>query len=139
MADGPHGHIRVTPQLALFHIAIANPTAHENLLQRSNIGESFLGRAHVRLAHDLHEGDAGPVEVYAAGGFKVGAFGDILFEVRSRDADRLRLSAIQLDLHRAFRAEGQVILRNLVVLWHVGIKVTFSIPLAEPGNFTPNH
>ena len=71
--------------------------------QLAQIGAGFLGRAHIGLADDLHQRDAGAVQVDV--GFRrvlvVQRLAGILLQMQARDADLARCAVGQLDLDLA--------------------------------------
>ena len=119
----------------------------------------LLGRADVRLGDELHEPGARAVEVHEAvrragdapfGAADVDHLAGVLLEVDARDADAGRVAPsrrhaprrrrgvlalpgavpVDLDVEVPADAERQVVLRDLVVLRHVGIEVVLPMELA---------
>ena len=62
------------------------------------------------------------------------------FLVRNRDVflGVFRIGQI-MQRHAPVRAERHVILRNLIVLWHVGIEIIFAIEFGDIGNIAIEH
>jgi hypothetical protein len=151
LAFRPHGNIHVAAHLALFHVGIADTTVNQDLLERREVGEGFLGRRHVGLADDFHQRRSGAIEVDAAGTvLEVERLGHVLLEVNAHEPDRfvgdggrflLHVFRIgeQVERDRAARAERLVVLRDLVILRHVRVEIILPVELAARGDLAPEH
>ena len=63
LARAAHRDVDVGAQVALLHVAVAGAEVAQDGAQLGDVGLGLLGGAHVGPRHDLHEGDAGAVEV----------------------------------------------------------------------------
>ena len=98
------------------------------------VGACQAGRLDVRLGHDLGERHTGPVEVEkgASGGVDTTAGADVdalpgvLFHMRTVDPDSGG-GALHFDLEMAAPAHRDVVLRDLKILWHVGVEVVLAM------------
>jgi hypothetical protein len=145
------GDVDVAAHLALFHVGVADAAVDEDLLERGEIGEGFLGGGDVGFADDFHERGAGAVEVDAAGAVvEVERFGDVFLEVNADEADGfvgdeggvfLRVLGIGEEVERdgAAEAEGLVVLGDLVILRHVRVEIIFAVELAALGDAAAEH
>ena len=59
-----HRDIDIGPQAAVLHIAIAGAEILHDLAQLGDIGRRLFRAANVWAADDLHQGDAGAVEIH---------------------------------------------------------------------------
>ncbi len=107
-AERADGDVGVAAEVALLHVAGANVEVAKDLTQLDQVGAGFLRRAHIRLADDLHEGDAGAVYVHEAVGLAgraldVEQLGRVLLQVDAGNTDalaprRLPAWAVSVDL-----------------------------------------
>ena len=58
-----HGDVRVDAQRPLFHLGVGDAELDDRLAQQLQEAARFVGRADVRLRHDLHKGRSAAVEV----------------------------------------------------------------------------
>ena len=125
-AGGAHRDVGVAAQRALLHVHVADAERAQRAAQQLEPLARLLGRAQVRLGHDLRERRAAAVEVDDA---RVGAvdpparaqvdqLGGVLLEVHAVDAHVAELPA---------PAQGLVVLRDLVALGEVGIEVVLAV------------
>jgi hypothetical protein len=84
----------------------------------------------VRLGDDFQEGHAGAVEIHAAVPVEMGAFADVLLQMRAGDADAGE-AALELEIEPAVARGGLVVLGDLVILGHVGIEVVLAVELGK--------
>ena len=126
-ALGPDGDVDVGAHVALLEVAVAHPRVDQHLAERGEIGDRVVGRLHVRLGDDLHQGSAAAVEVDARGGGVVVDLRRVLLEVDVVYADQLLGAVGARDLHPAADAEGTAVLGDLVVLGHVGVEVVLAV------------
>ncbi len=113
--------------MALFHIAGRDFDELERLLEFAEVGEGFVGGAHIGLAHDLDQRRAAAVQVDV--GVAVGiaeaivlALAGIIFHVDAGDADAL-LPAVHLDIDEAVLGERLIVHGNLIALGRIGIEI----------------
>src|SRR4051794_17624230 len=137
----PFGHERevdVAAQAALLHPYVGNPQSAEEVPQLGDVGACDSGGAVAGAGHgprdDLDERDAGAVVVHQRVRSTVDPSGrsadveglpGVLLEMHALDLHAVGLS-LQLDVEVAVDAERLVVLRDLVVLRHVGIEVVLA-------------
>ena len=138
LSVGTEGYVHVAAELAFLHVGGGDAAVNEDLLDRFDVGEGFLGSIDVRVGDELHEGGAGAVVVDDAGVGEVGGLGDVLLEVNAGELHglagvkdlSLSLFGVILRIKRNLTsiAEGEVELRDLVVFGHVRVEVGSSGP-----------
>ena len=132
--SSPAGHtedVRVDPEGAILHIGGRHAKPSQDRPKLQAVGGGLLGRVEIRLAHDLHQRHARPVDVDQARrnpvrAGHVGELGGVLLEVDTGDADPLGRTADR-DLDRPVHTQRQVVLRDLIPLHEVGIGVVLAI------------
>ena len=84
-----HRDVDVGAQGALLHVAVAGAEIAQDGAQLGEIGLGLLGGAHVRLRHDLHQRDAGAVEIDERHGrmLVVQRLAGVLLQMQPLDAD----------------------------------------------------
>ena len=90
----------------------------------------LLGRAQVGLRHDLHQRDAGAVEIDEAHRrvLVVQRLAGVLLEMQPLDADRRSASpSVEVDDDLALADDRLLVLRDLVALRQVGIEVVLAV------------
>ncbi len=87
------------------------------------VGDRFLGGGEIGFAHDLDQGNPGPVEI-ERGPLPplMDRFSRILLEVDPGDPDLL-LPPLRLDDEAAARGQGATVLGDLIPLGQVGVEV----------------
>ena len=133
-AHGAHGDVDIAADHAFFHVAIADAAIEEDVLEGVEVFAGHVGAGEVGLGDDLHEGDAGAVEIHAAVAVEMEAFADILLEVRPGDADAGE-AALKFKLHPAVGGGGFIVLGELVVFGGVGIEIVLAVEFGEAGDF----
>ena len=149
LGRGPDRDIAVATQLAFLHVRVADRAVNQDLFERREKGERFLGRIDFGLAHDLHQRRARAVEIDRGVIFEMKTFRDIFLQVNADERHfflrrrnlLLRVLWISevVQRHAAVRAQRQIVLGNLIVLRHVRIEITFAIELAERRDVAPEH
>ncbi len=129
--------VGIAAQAAFLHFAIGHFDLTQQQANLLEIGLGLFGRREIGLADDLQEGGAGAVEVdqaIAAGPMLVMQhLAGIFFEMGTQNANSFA-AGFNIDLQPAIRAEGQVILTDLVVLGQVGIVIILAVPFGKGGN-----
>ena len=102
----------------------------DDLAQLLEVGDRFVGAAHVRLGDDFEEGRAGAVEVDVAvaaglGAFAVQELAGVLLHVDAGDAEALA-AVLRLDIEPAADADRLFELGDLVALGEVGVEVVLA-------------
>ncbi len=121
-----HRHVRVDTQRALLHLHVGDPDRQQRRAQLVHVLAGLVGAAQVGLGDDLEEGHAGAVVVDervrgvvdASAPAHVHGLAGVLFEVRAHDPHTLAV-----DVEVPGDTDRLVVLRRLVVLWHVGVEV----------------
>src|SRR5215212_2233322 len=129
LAGAADGHVHVGAKAALLHVAVASAEVAQNRAQLRDIRLRLLGRAQVGPRHDLHERDAGPVEVHEAhrGMQVVDRLAGVLLQMQALDADPDGLALGQIDRHLALADDRAFVLANLVALRQVGIEIVLPV------------
>src|SRR6478609_9279165 len=98
--------------VSLFHVAVAGAEIAHDGAQLRDIGLGVLGRAQIRFRHDLHERDAGAIEVDEghAGMPVVQRFSGVLFEMQPLDPDGHGFAVGQIDDDLALAHERRLVL-----------------------------
>ena len=123
-------HVGVDSERALFHLHVRDANRLQDVAQLVHVGARLLRATEVGPAHDLHQGDAGPVVVYervvglvnAPAAAHVDGLAGVLFHVRALDAD-----AEAVHLEHTVDADRLVVLADLIVLRHVRIEVVLAV------------
>ena len=94
-----HRDVDVGAQAALLHVAVAGAEVAQDGAQLRHVGLGLLGGAHIGLRDDLHQGDAGAVEVDERHGrvAVVHRLAGVLLEVEALDADLDALAVRHVD------------------------------------------
>ena len=111
-------------------------------MEGAQIGVCLLTALQIRLAHNLHQRRARPVEVNERRTAEMCRFGDVLLKVdpvephhlvrpRAALAGVSRI-AMGVERHPSADAQRQIKLGGLKVFGHIRIEITFAVPL---GNF----
>src|SRR5258706_12634135 len=121
--------VDVGAQIALFHVAVAGAEIAQARAQLHHIGFGLLGRANVRFGDDLHQGDAGTVEVHIGHGRAavVQGLAGILFQMQPLDAYGDALAARKLDDHLALADDRRLVLADLVALRQIRIEIVLAV------------
>ena len=127
LARGPHRHVGVAAETALFHVPVVDAQPHQDVSQPLEEFRRLGGRAHVRLADDLDQGDAAPVVIDVGPAVGIGKsfverLAGVLFHVDARQSDML-YPAPDRNVETTAERERTFILRNLVTLRQVGIEI----------------
>ena len=124
-----HRHVHVGAQVSLFHVAVAGAEIAHDSAQLGDIGLGVLGRAQIRFRHDLHERDAGAVEVDEghAGMPVVQRFSGVLFEMQPLDPDGHGLAVGQIDDDLALAHEWRFVLADLITRRQIGIEIVLAV------------
>ena len=142
LGEGLRGALRadadvgIAAEAAFLHVAGGDAEILENGAQFHQVLPGLFRRTQVGLADDLHQGDAGAVDVDEAVRFPGGIspvqqFGHILFQVHPLDVDAAA-AAVGLQLDPALYGDGLVILRYLVALHQVRVGIVLAVELGEP-------
>ena len=88
-----HRDVDVAAHGAFLHVAVAGAEIAQDRAQLAQVRRRLLRRAHVGLRDDLHQRDAGAVEIDIGLGrmLVVQALAGVLLQVQARDADLVRL------------------------------------------------
>ena len=132
--DRPERDVRVAAERPLLHPDVAHVERLQRRAELTQVRGGLLGRAHVGLAHALHQRHARAVVVDQrvvglvdpARRAAVRRLAGVLLHVDARDADPPRL-AVDVDVQVAADADRQVVLADLEVLRHVGIEVVLPV------------
>ena len=92
-------------------------------------GLGLLGRAQIRLGHDLHQRDAGPIEVDERhrGMLVVQRLAGVLLEMQPLDADPDGVAVRQVDDDLALADDRRLVLADLVALRQIRIEIVFAV------------
>ena len=126
----PDRDVRLGAQLALLHVRLGGADRAQQRAQLHRVVARLVGGAQVRLADDLHQRHARPVQVdvrlprLVQLVARVDELARVLFEMHAADADLART-----DLEQTVDAHRQVVLADLVALGQVGIHVVLAVEL----------
>src|SRR5258706_11925391 len=128
-AQPAHRHIHVGAHRAFVHIAVAGAQIADDGPQLSQEGGRFLAGAHVRLGHDLHQGDARTVEIdeTVVGMLVVQAFARVLLQMQPLNADPDGFAVLEVDQDLALAHNGVLVLADLIALGQVGIEIILAV------------
>ena len=127
----PHRHVGVDPHRALLHLPVRGARGHQDGSELGGVGPGLSRRPHVRAAHDLDQGDPGPVvvdegvvgPVDPARCPGVGGLAGVFFHVGPLDPDHGPVGQLEVAVH----VDGLVVLADLVVLGLIGIEVVLPV------------
>ena len=124
-----HRDVDVGAQAALLHVAVAGAEIAQDGAQLGQECLRLLGRADVRLRHDLHQRDAGAVEVDVRQGrmLVVDGLSGVLLEMQPLDADREAFAVRQIDGDRALPHHRRFVLADLIALRQVRIEIVLPV------------
>ena len=126
---GPaHRHVDVGAQVALLHVAVAGAEITQDGAQLGEEGLGLLGGAQVGLGDDLHQRDAGAVEIDERRGrvLVVEELAGILLEMEPLDADPDRAVG-HVDHDLALADHRRLVLADLVALRQVRIEIILAV------------
>jgi hypothetical protein len=110
------------------------PEVAQDRTQFPQIGAGLVGRANIRLRHDLHQRDAGPVEVDE--GLRrmliVQRLAGVLLQMQTGDADHFRRAVGAFDLDLALADDRMFVLADLIPGRQIRVKIVLAI---EPADF----
>src|SRR5690606_13164974 len=125
--------VDIGPERALLHVAVAGIEIAHDLAELADIFGRLLGAADVRAGDDLHQRDAGTVEVdEAACRVEImDLLARILFEMDALDPHAPGDAGLHVDEHLALADDRVVELADLVALRQVGVEVVLAIETRE--------
>ena len=128
-ADRPHGDVNVCPHRTLLHIPVAGSKVAQDRAQLGHIGRGFIAAAKVGLGDDLHQRNAGPVQVdeRAVRVLVVDRLARVLLKVDPFDADGAALAVLKVDGQLPLAHDRVIELRNLIALRQVGVEVVLAV------------
>ena len=99
IAGPAHRDVHVSAQIALLHVAVAGAEIAQDGAHLADVGLGLVGRAQIGLGHDLHQGNAGAVEIDQRQGrmLVVEELAGVLLEVQALDADGDALAVGHVD------------------------------------------
>ena len=115
-AGAAHREVHVGPHRALGHVAVAAAEIAQNRPQLGEVGPGFLGRTHVRLGDDLHQGHAAAVQIDEGhlGMPVVQRLAGVLLQVQALDPDLAAGAVCQVDDDGTFAHDRLVVLADLI-------------------------
>ena len=129
-----NAHVDIAADHAFFHVGIADAAIDKDFFEGVEIGVGHFGAGDVGLGDDLQQGHAGTVKIKPAAAIKMKALADVFFQVSAGNPDATH-AAVELEIDIAVRGGGLVVLSQLVVLGHVGVKIILPIELGVAGDF----
>jgi len=121
--------VHIRPQVAVLHVAVAGAQIPQDLAQFHHIGGGFLGTAQVGARDDLHQGDAGAVQI-DEGQRRVHVMdrlARVLFDMDPFDPHPAGDARAHLDQHLALADQRVIELRNLIPLRQIGIEIVLAV------------
>ena len=130
-----HADVDVGAHRAFLHIAVARADVAQDRAQLAEIGPGLGRRAHVGPRHDLHQRDAGAVEVDVGHRrvLVVHQLARVLLDMDALDADRLGAALVLLveqDLDFALADQRMVELADLIALRQIGVEIILAVEAA---------
>src|SRR6185437_9350652 len=125
----PHGDVAVTAEAAFLHVAVACAEIAQDRAQLAEIGARFLGAAKIGLRDDLHQRDAGPVEIDICPRrmLIVQTFAGILLEMEPGNTDLARGAVGHVERDPSLAHDGTRVLRDLVARGQVGVEIVLAV------------
>ena len=127
-------NVHVSAQIALFHVAVAGAERHNDGFELLHIGRRFERGPDIRLGDDLHQRDAGAVEIDIGGVWRhvVNGLARILFQMQTLDAHRegigrIAMRRLHIHLDLALADDGKIELRDLIALRQVGVEIVLPV------------
>jgi len=123
-----HRNVDIGAQVALFHVAVAGAQIAQDGPEFGDVGLRLLGRAHVGLGHDFHQGNARAIEIDVGivGMLVVQRFAGVLLKMEALDADAHAL-AVDVDLDFALADHRLFVLRDLIALRQIRVEVVLAV------------
>ncbi len=138
-----HRDVGIATQRAFLHLHVADAQHEQRPAQRFEVGDRIARAMQLGLGDALHQRNAGTIEIEQG----IGAAGDaavararvrrfprVFFQMDAREAATLQRTVVEPIRHLAADRQRHVVLRDLVILGHVGIEVVLAIELRERGN-----
>ena len=124
-----HRDVDVGAQAALLHVAVAGAEIAQDRAQLGEKRLGLLGRAQVGLRDDLHQRDAGAVEIDGAhvGMLIVQRFAGVLLQMQPLDADGDGLAVRHRHHDLALAHDRRFVLADLIALRQVGIEIVLPV------------
>ena len=131
LSGAAHRKVHVAAHGALLHVAVAGAQIAQQGAQLAQVGAGLLGRANVGLGDDLHQRDAGAVEVDVGAPrvLVVQRLAGVLLQVQALDADVPAAAVRQIDGDGALADHRLLVLADLIALRQVGVEVV--LPLED--------
>ena len=127
----PDGHVDVAPHGSLGHISVGDADAEHDAPELGGVHGRLLPGPHVRLGDNLKQRDAASVVIdlgrlcaRESVRADVDELAGVLLHVGARDADPLRPLLRNGHVNEAAVAQRNVILRDLIAFWEIGIEVS---------------
>jgi hypothetical protein len=118
--------VRFTPQAAFFHIPVAHTKVHQQLTQRLEIGDHFLGGMQIGLGDDFQQRGPCPIEIHTAAHRRfVDIFSSVFLQMCPVNTDSLPVDP-DLDVDPSLLANWGFVLGDLIPLRQIGIEIVFS-------------
>ena len=135
-------HVGVAAQRAFLHLDVAHAELAERARERLHERDRFFRAAQVRLADALHQRHARAVEIdqrrrrarEPAVRARVRRLARVLFDVDARQPALAARAVVEPVAHHAALRERHVVLRDLVILGHVGIEIVLAVELRVRGD-----
>ena len=127
IALAPDGDVGIAAEASFFHVAVADAKIGHDAVEGLEVGHCLLGRAHVRLGDNFHQGRACPVQVNVAVivGLGMDVLAGIIFHMDTGDAYLFRsLSCLNHEV--PVLAQGKLELGDLVAAGQIGIEIVLS-------------
>jgi hypothetical protein len=127
------GDVHVRAHGTLVHVAVACADIAQDRAQLREIGARFGGRAHVGPRDDLHQRDAGAVQVHIAARrvLVVHQLARVLLDMDALDADgfhiRFRVLVVEADLDLPLAYDRVIELADLIALRQIGVEIVLAI------------
>ncbi len=131
-ADLPHGKVDIRTHGTFLQLAVRRTQILNDQAQLFQISDDLLGASHIRLGHDLDQRHAAAVVIHQRTVLPliVNQLSGILLHMNLMNTNFPRTRG-RLDLDKAIVADGQIQLRNLIILRIIRIKIILAVKFAE--------
>ena len=126
-------NVDIRTERAFLHVAVAGAEVAQDVAQLAHVGAGFLGAADIGLADDLHQGNAGAVQIDE--GFRpvlvVQRLAGVLLQMQPGDADLAGGAVGKLDVDFSLADDGVLVLADLIAGGQVGVEIVLPVKAAD--------
>ena len=121
--------VHVGAERAFLHVPVAGAEIAHDLAELAHVFRRLLRPADVGAGDDLHQRDAGAVQVHEAEPrvHVVDRLSGVLLQMDALDPDLSRDAGLDIDQHLALADDGVLELADLIALRQVGIEIVLAV------------